>query len=296
MLVLRQGPDQRGPTKWWIALLDLLLYGQFWISAAAWVLLAQSCLLLTDRWPSGYLGGFLFCGALGVYALHRLVGLGRNEEEEQAGYRHVVVRRYRRHVIAYAGVGFMLSAWCFLHLPAAVRLAVLLPALLALAYVLPLPGGKRLRDYAYIKIFLLTLVWAWLTVMTPAIGAGLSATWPAWLMTAERACFIFAIAITFDIRDIAADRALGVATLPSRFGVQTARRLAGGALLLMLLLAGLNHAIGTYSVGVLLAMGVSAAFTGLLVGLADADRHDYFFTGLVDGMMVVQGVLVWLGC
>jgi hypothetical protein len=62
----------------------------------------------------------------------------------------------------------------------------------------------------------------------------------------------------------------------------------------MLLLAALNYYWDVYALNDLVALVVSACLSGLLIFLSDRTRHDYFFSGLVDGMMVLQFLLVAL--
>ncbi len=113
-------------------------------------------------------------------------------------------------------------------------------------------------------------------------------------MFIERAAFIFAITIPFDIRDLELDQEKEVATLPGRLGIQRAKKVAYAALGLMLFAATWNTIYGHYSLGVALGLLLSAVLSGLLIYGADAKRHDYYYTGLLDGTMILQAVLVGL--
>lgn len=93
---------------------------------------------------------------------------------------------------------------------------MLIPAVISFAYVVPfLPERKRLRDLPYIKVVFIAFAWAWVTVLIPAATMqqyGWSTS--IWFMFAERFCFVFAIAVTFDIRDVLIDKDLRVKTIP----------------------------------------------------------------------------------
>jgi 4-hydroxybenzoate polyprenyltransferase len=275
------------------ALVNLVLYGHFWIAAAALVMSMQTRFLFTGRWQWTMLDGFIAAGTMTIYALHRLVAL-RMQINAQERSRYRIMLRFRWHIIVYALLAVLLAAWCYWQLTPSLQWWLLVPCGIALAYVLPLLNGRRLRDLPYIKIFLIALSWAWLTVLGPVWEAGGSAwTIAVLLMALERGCFIFAITIPFDIRDMGLDAANELNTLPGVFGVRTAKWWAyvclgmmGGAVLG-------NAWLGFYVwpvAGVLLASVISTVW---IVQHSTAARHDYYFTGLVDGTMLIQAALVY---
>ena len=275
-------------------LVNLVLYGHFWIAGAALAMYLQSGLLLTGRLVASRAALTVASGTLALYALHRLVGLRRVRPYQDRG-RFRIIARFRHHIRVYliafggaAGIGF-------LGLPGYLQSTMALPCLLALAYVLPLFGeGRRLRDLHYLKIFLIASAWAWLTAAVPAREAGLLGTFPAWLLIAERACFIFAITLPFDIRDQDIDDFTGVKTIPGTLGVSRAKSLAGGLLLAATALAGLNAFLGSYTPPVFFALIGSFALAAGLILRARGTETDYYYTGWIDGTMILQFLLVSL--
>lgn len=276
-----------------LRLVDYLLYSYVWIAVAALLLLQQTRLFLVGRPVWDALAALLFFGTLALYALHRLVGLWRGAIQE--GGQQFPLRGAARLLPRFSlAVGLPGAAISYALLPGRVQLCLLIPALLALGYALPLPGGRRLRDYHYLKIFLVAIVWSWVTVAVPAMAAGRGAALPLALMVFERLAFCFAIALGFDIRDMAVDRAARVQTLPTRLGRRRAQMLAFVVLFLSLVAVGLNVVLATYSPTNALALLVAHGYVGMLVGLARADRHDYYFSGLLDGAMILSFLVVYL--
>ena len=253
----------------------------------------QTQYLLTGAVYPTPLLGFIFFATLFLYAVHRIVGLKRSQPFRQAG-RYEVIGRFRSHIAFYALIAILCAGLFFLQLPLRVMAAAVLPCLLALGYVVPLWKGYRLRDLHYLKIFLIALTWSWITVILPAMELGLSYAFPVYIMLLERVVFVFAITIPFDIRDMEIDAYNQVKTLPASLGMRSSQRLAAGALIFMCLLAGLNYYIDVYQLSQLVAL-VSSAFVGvLLIFLSDRVQHDYFFSGVVDGLMVAQFLLIYL--
>lgn len=279
---------------WLTKIIDLLLYGNFWIAAAAVAMSWQTELILTGRQWYGALSWFIFCATLCLYAAHRLIGMEKVAAFRDRGRFQIIVR-YRRHILFYALLAAAGGAWAFFRLSAEVRWGIIPPALFSLAYVLPVFGRqRRLRDLHYIKIFLIAGVWAWVTVVLPALSLDLERNIPLWIMFGERLCFVFAITLPFDIRDLQVDAHARVRTLPALLGPAATRRLAAVALLLMLCLSFLNYRLEAYSTGVFLALLLSAALAWPLIYFSGRMKHDYYFSGLLDGLMVVQFAAVWL--
>ncbi len=276
-------------------IINLLLYSNLWIALAAGAMIWQTELLLRHSIsPNPYFFLIVF-STLFLYALHRLVGIQKVSAFRDKG-RYQVIWAYRKHIGLYAILSGLMAAYFFWQIPTRMWLSMVMPGVLALAYVLPFLGkGRRLRDLHYIKIFLIAITWAWLTVILPAIYWGHWPAIPVVLMSLERACFIFAITIPFDIRDLKVDAHTKVRTIPGRLGIKTAKYLAYLALVLMLLFAFFNYALLAYNRTNLTLLSLSALISALCVHFSDKTENDYFFTGLVDGLMTLQFGLIYLG-
>ncbi|PSR09610.1 MAG: hypothetical protein DA408_21405 [Bacteroidetes bacterium] len=273
------------------SLLNFVLYGHFWIATAALAMALQTQLLLAGHWSWTALDGFIATGTLTIYALHRLVAMWLSPtttSDERFG----VMRRFKTQILWYAVVAGLGAAYFFWHLSGSTQLLLLAPSGIALAYVLPLLNGRRLRDLPYLKIFLIAIAWSWITVVTPAHVAGVSLNWPVAWMLVERCCFIFAITIPFDIRDLAMDEQAGVSTLPRHWGIAKAKQMAYLALAGMLLAVAANWCLGTYTTAATIVLLVSGLSSAALVRATRPDHPDYFFSGLLDGTMILQCLLV----
>ena len=170
--------------------------------------------------------------------------------------------------------------------------------IVSLAYEIPV-RGKRLREIGLLKLFLIAFVWGAVTVLMPAVHAGWH--WQSanvWLLLAERSLFILAITLPFDLRDVLIDRLLQVETVPSRIGPKATIRLSVGLLagawwlelirVLFFQHTALMHWQPLVGLGVALLVA-----TVLIVRKPQMDDDTYYF-GLLDGMMLLQAVLVWL--
>lgn len=270
----------------------------------------QTQYLLTGQgWPSPVLL-LLFGGTLFVYGLHRLAAgvvaaarrlfpglsdyLGFTVVQDgpwQASPRHIALQRYRPVLLLSTVLGAFLCALAVFQLPLSLYPHLWPAVFIALAYSLPFLSGRRLRDLSYLKIFLIAPVWAWLTVVLPASELGLHGS-SVLFMFVERACFIFALALPFDIRDQALDHSLGVRTLPMALGRRGTRALAVASLVLAAAAAAFNLYGGAYGPATCLALLLTFALTYAIVHLAHPHRPDAYFTGLADGVLLLQPLLV----
>lgn len=276
-----------------IKLIDLILYSNLWIALGALAMGLQTQLFLFGRIQYASYFPFLFCGTLFLYAIHRIVGLQKAKPFQAQG-RYWVIATFKSHIQLYAGISALIGAFFFFQLPLRLQISLFAPAALSLAYVVPIfKGKKRLRDIHFVKIFLIAIIWTWLTVVMPAMIYGLETQLATILMCLERLCFVFAITLPFDIRDVEIDGFNKVKTIPLKLGISKSKAIAGIFLTMALFFVCLNY----YTLGISLSQCLAYAFSCLLAGLliyqSRPQQHDYFYTGLLDGTLVLQAVLVY---
>ncbi len=274
--------------------INLILFGNFWIAFCAVAMTWQTELLLLGAVEWTPLTSFVFFSTLFLYAIHRIVGLVKVKPFLEK-YRYAVIYRFRNHIKLYAFLGGVGALYFFFQLSLANQLLLVIPSILSLGYVLPfVKGKKRLRDFDYIKIFLVAIVWGVITVLMPILERTTTLELQHGFILLERTFFIFAITLPFDIRDLKIDAHIEVKTIPGMIGIKKTKQLARFSLLMVLVLATLNWNLffGYYSFGNLLGIFFSMCITLWLIEKSDQTDEDYFFTGLMDGTMILQFLLV----
>lgn len=270
-------------------LFNFLLYSNIYIALCALAATWQTTYLL--EFPLSLhapIYPFVFFATWLIYALHRLLSL-RKLPEALKIERFQVIGHYQKHIWIYAAFAALGTAWFFFQLHWKSQLLLCLPALLSLGYVLPFLGKqkRRLRDIHFIKIFLVAFVWAAVTGLLPAVEANAPLDTTLWLLVVERTCFVFAITLPFDIRDLELDQKNRVKTIPAVIGVSKTLYLAWGLLAIAALIACYLYPIGQASM-LLLSFLIGA----LLIGYAPKQQHDYYFSALIDGLLWLQALLV----
>lgn len=263
----------------------LIWYGHYFIALCAVASYAQTARLLGVE-PHGWYMALVGAATLGVYNLHSLVSLRKLQNAQiLLPSRFEYVRKYQSWYLVACVVSFLVAMVCYVELPAAARWALVAPAGLTLGYVLPLwrGGMRRLRDVPFIKPLVIGLAWAWTTVFVAETLAGVGHRW-AWL--AERALYIVALALPFDIRDVEMDLQNGVQTWANRVGIRYTILITSGLLILWICMLPF-----IYASWVAVVLMFSGVLTLLSVWATWRIRADWFYIGWLDGLIILQ----WLG-
>lgn len=237
--------------------------------------------------------GFVFCSTLFIYGLHRIIGIQKTYSLNQKG-RYDIVNQYKSHIQLYttlAGIGTLIL---FFSLARFVQLLFIIPGIISVLYTLPIFGkGKRLRDLNYIKIFLIAIVWAVTTAFIPATLADASLSASGWIAL-ERFCFFIAITIPFDIRDMTIDEQINVKTIVHRLGKNKSIYLALLCLCMSLFIISVLYNQDILTINIAAAFCINHIITAALVVFCNSKKSDYYFTGLLDGTMILLSLLLWL--
>ena len=182
----------------------------------------------------------------------------------------------------------------FFNIKTATQWSLIIAAFFSLAYVLPVFGGKRLRDLPYIKIFTIAFIWAFVTVILPTQEYNNILDNHLRWMFLERTLFIFALTIPFDIRDIDVDTKTNVKTIPLSIGVQKAKYLGILALIVCIFIVFILKEQTIYSFKNTIALLFTYTITAVVVGFSQKEKSDYYFYGLTDGMMLLQSLFFYV--
>ena len=167
-------------------------------------------------------------------------------------------------------------------------LRLLIPlGVIAFMYQLPLMYWKgrwlRLREVPGVKIFLIAFVWALVSVGLLVEEYQIGWKTDVWFLFVHRFCFVFAITIPFDIRDLKYD-SLQLKTIPTVFGEKKARYTAYAALGIYELLVISQFIYGDImGVRALIALLCTSAATAYLLIKSTSDKGEYHFAFWVEG-------------
>ncbi len=176
---------------------------------------------------------------------------------------------YQKSILIYCGIG-----------------------LISVAYFLP---PVELRKKPFIKSFYIAFAWVIVCVVIPFMFEQENFTGlkhfqkDEWLYIISQFCFIAAICMPFDIRDIEKDTADNVRSFPVLIGIQKSKLFAIGLMVLYLILA---FFIEVKSLVVVRGLVFLASV--LVIWFSETSRHRYYFIYLADGLIILQTLLLFI--
>jgi len=287
-----------GRSRSWLAgvtggVFRFFLFGNLFLSLCAvlWTYSTYRVLAVSAHPANPWLLAFVAGGVLIVYTVDRVFSF-EHPDPEAASVRHLWIASHRTSLLWLLGcaTGVTLVALPFL----SPRVIVLSAAagIVALAYSLPVRKGFTvgLKEIGLLKIFLIAGVWAVVTTVLPPLDAGDPIfTRDLALLFAERFVFVIAITLPFDVRDREIDQASDIRTIPVHVGTRTTKAMAAAAMALYLAVKVVHYGVG--SPHALIPAAVSAGYVALLLAALSEARHDYYYSLLMDGAILVQALL-----
>lgn len=268
-------------------LLNLLLYGGAFIGIGAACITAltfEVAGLAERHFPYILLIG---TASAALYSAHKVIGIRKMDHIQPQG-RFAVIRHYKSHIWLWCLLWTVMTIIIFRKWFDFNLLLWLVPgALIGLTYVIPLlPGGRRTRDLGWWKIVLIAMAWGWLTAFVPAAYFMEAAPVLAIIHGTERALFIFLITLPFEIRDQHIDASTDLKNLTYILGRKKTIGLAIGLVPLIMFLSFVStfHYINP---SYMISMTMTSVMTLFLLRPSYSISDDYYFSGLIDGLMIV---------
>ena len=264
----------------------IILRSHLWLGICAAVCTWGTYKLLHQTVSYEYLG-FVLAGTMTIYSFHGYFALKQNQKTAESSK---VVPNYLKVTLA---IGSVMTSIVFLFLDRNSQLLLLLPAFMAFVYVFPILGGKRLKDFPFIKIIAIVSAWTIITYLIPVHS--ISHWWekPGYtLLLIDRLLFFFVLAIPFDIRDMSHDKEQALRTIPNTIGLQNRQFLA----LFSLFLAAGFMTMGCDLLGIdpPLRIGLLLVYflTGLLIIRLKYIPTAGFYSWYMDGILFVYGIVI----
>ncbi|HKK88983.1 MAG TPA: hypothetical protein VJ917_09040 [Saprospiraceae bacterium] len=271
--------------------LEKFLYSNLIIAGAAAFYTSEYYLVFGREFNWHYLWFVCFV-SLAHYNLHRLVGLLLDHpipynERLDAIERNTLLQGV---FLAIGGTG---ASYLFISQSWFKEPVFYLPVALGLLYTLPIIG-IRLRDIAFFKTFFIGATWMAVAVFIPAVldqrtEQGL------WLYAFEKFSFIVAITFPFDLRDIQRDLHTETRTIANQFGYRTVMEWCAIFFVISQFCHYQLFLLHVYNKITALTLIVFNALCYIIILIGcRKPRKDVFYLGILDGLIVIQGVIYLL--
>lgn len=257
----------------------------FYINSSAHVALAVVALswvsyLEYELSPDWQLLIFIFFGSITGYNFVKYAGLAK--------LHHRSLARNLRFIQIFSFLVFLALIYTAFLQSREILLISTLLGVFTLLYAAPvLTRNRNLRDVSGIKILIIALVWAGVSVTLPLLDHPGISLLDKMLMFLQRTLFIIVITLPFEIRDLEFDsKHLG--TIPQKIGIKKTRLLGWSLLGVILILEFLKTEFQALNFIVLLGVSLLAA-AGLK--LAKTRQSVYFTAFWIEAIPIVWVVL-----
>ncbi|SFN62091.1 hypothetical protein SAMN05660413_01904 [Salegentibacter flavus] len=230
--------------------------------------------------PDSLLLIFIFFGSITGYNFVKYAGLAKLYHRSLArNLRFIQVFSF----LVFLGLVYMafLQTWEVLLMSALLGVFTLL-------YAAPvLTQNRNLRDLAGIKILIIALVWAGVSVILPLLDHPEVSLLDKILMFFQRALFIIVITLPFEIRDLEFDSE-HLATIPQKIGIKKTRLLGWLMLVVILVLEILKEEFNPVNFSALAGVALLSAYA---LKLADRKQSAYFAAFWVEAVPIAWLIL-----
>jgi len=228
------------------------------------------------------IGGFVFFSTLFAYNYMRFPLFFSKTTFCKIGLVHCVV-------ILFSG---LISCFLMFFLGLKFILLIIPIILISVLYPLSIDVNKKaysIRSIPFLKLFLISFVWAYVTVFLPLIYNSVEINIYVLSVFVQRVLFVIAIAIPFDIRDINVDR---IKTLPNTLGTRASKFFACACLLLVELLLIINVIASFMDTHHFIAIFLSILLSAIIISLTHKNNSYFFYGIFVEGLSIIMCLFV----
>jgi hypothetical protein len=256
----------------------------FYVNSSIHVALAVLALLFItivefDLVVSYSLCGFVFFSTISAYNFVKYAKI--------AGLHHRSLTQTLKAIQIFSAICLVAAIYFGLKQAFETLVVTFLFGLLTLLYAVPFRHKRNLRSVSGLKIFIVALVWAGVTVVLPLIASENGFKSTQVIVFVQRVLFIIVLTLPFEIRDLPYDTAT-LRTIPQKMGILKAKKV-GYLLLLCCFMLEFLKGENTHFAFILSMLFVHV-LTGLSLLYAEKRQARYYASFWVESLPVV-----WLG-
>ena len=272
-------------------ILDFFLFTSLFISCCAVIMVYQAYSLIIGKPVSPYFAAFVFFSTVCSYNFHWALTPHSIAPSQRLQWD----QKHESYHFLLSIAGLTGALFCFFFLKEH-WFYIGIAALLTFLYSAPkisFPPFQWLKKIAIGKTIFLAMAWTYVTAVLPILIEGNIATEKAILFCAGQFFFIYAICILFDFRDREYDKAEGIRSMITFFNERSIDILFIISIIVFFVLSLLLKQAGIPWMNIIILF--IPAF--LLIGLykyGKKNSSDYLYYFVLDGLMMLSGLLLWL--
>lgn len=232
---------------------------------------------------------FIFFASISGYNFVKYFGRAR--------FHHRSLTSWLKMVQIFSLICFLLMCYFAWQLELKTLLSILGFGIITFLYAIPfLPNKmiydshKNLRSVSGIKVYIIAIVWAGVTVVLPLINNSIPINEDIIITVVQRFVFILALMIPFEIRDLNFD-SIKLATIPQQIGIKNTKII--GVLLLMVFFV-LELFKDETNVHQILILLITTFISLLFLIFAHRNQGKYYSAFWVEGIPIYWLILLLL--
>ena len=267
-----------------------LLFG-FYIHSSIHVALAVFSLTyvtllelqLPTDWPLLF---FVFFSTVTGYNFVKYFGIAK--------FHHRQLAKWLKVIQVFSLVCFLLMLWFLFQLKTKTIICIGVFGLITWCYAMPfLPKWffmgqqKNLRNIGGLKVYVIALVWAGVTVLLPVFDSRGIFTTNVWITAVQRFLLVMMLMLPFEIRDLQYD-SLKLATVPQKLGISNTKVMGVLVGMAFFFLEFLKEEVNAKLLVITLAVTLIVV---LFILFANEKRSDYYSSFWVEGVPILWLIL-----
>lgn len=229
---------------------------------------------------------FVFFSTITGYNFVKYFGLAR--------FHHRSLAKWLKIIQVFSLLCFVLMVWFALQLELQTLIYIAVFALITVLYAIPflprywfMDQQKNLRNIGGLKVYVIALVWAGVTVMLPVLNSETPFDINVWLTAIQRFLLVMVLMLPFEIRDLQYD-SLKLATIPQKIGIKNSKIIGVLMALVFLMLEFLKEDLSFKLIVLTLAITFISV---LFIVFSNKKRTDYYSSFWVEGVPILWLIL-----
>ena len=256
--------------------LDSSIHVAFAVFCMAWVTLLEFRLPF-DKWVLN----FIFFASITGYNFVKYFGIAKFHHRSLASWLQVIQ--------VFSMVCFILMCFFGLHLEKKTLLYIAGFGAITFLYAIPflpkhlfIDKQRNLRSVGGLKVYVIALVWAGVSVLLPLLNHHYKFEVEVWITTFQRFIMVILLMLPFEIRDLQYD-SLKLSTIPQKIGIKNTKMIG---LLLGMLFFFLEFLKDTISQKTVLVNLIITILAVVLLGFARKKQSVYYSAFWVESVPI----------
>lgn len=218
--------------------------------------------------------GYIFFGSITGYNFVKYA--------PAAGLHHRSLAPHLKAIQLFSFLCFGIVGYFVFQMPAKVLYLSCIFGILTFLYAIPFLKKKNLRTLSGLKIFVVAVVWAGMTVLIPYVYTKTYLSLEVWWSFVQRGLIVIVLTLPFEIRDLRYDL-IGLRTIPQQIGIRNTKVL--GIVLLVVALA-LEFAKAPLNEIHLMSLGLMVVITAAALKASGKRQSLYYASFWVESLPI----------